>query len=221
MHPLAGRRAAKMNGIGNAIVVLDLRGSAAQVDEDAARAIHRAPRLAYDQLMVLADPRSPGTEAFVSIFNNDGTQAEACGNGTRCVAAVLGRAGAPARLVVETAAGRLACKRLGADRYSVDMGEPAPALGRDPARRAVRRHARHRAADRGRSTRPCCTRRRSSTWATRMRYFSSGTSRPTISRASARCSKTIRSFPNAPTFRSRRSRRPIGSACGCGNAASG
>ena len=124
MHPLAGRSVAKMNGIGNAIVVIDLRGAEARVDGDVARAIHRAPRLAYDQLMVIADPCSPGTEAFVSIFNNDGTQAEACGNGTRCVAAVLGRAGAPARLVVETKAGRLACRRLGPDRYSVDMGVP-------------------------------------------------------------------------------------------------
>ena len=124
MHPLAGRTVAKMNGIGNAIVVLDLRDSGGAVDANAARAIHRAPRLAYDQLMVLSAPRSSGTEAFVTIFNNDGSESGACGNGTRCVAAVLGRAGAPARLAVETRAGRLSCKRLGADRYAVDMGPP-------------------------------------------------------------------------------------------------
>jgi diaminopimelate epimerase len=124
MHPLAGRTAVKMNGIGNAIVVLDLRGTAKAVDAAAARAIHRAPGLAYDQLMAISDARTPDTAAFVSIFNNDGTESGACGNGTRCVAAELGRQGAPTRLVVETAAGKLACKRLGPDRYSVDMGSP-------------------------------------------------------------------------------------------------
>ena len=39
----------------------------------------------YDQLMVLQPPRLQGTEAFIRIYNNDGSEAGACGNGMRCV----------------------------------------------------------------------------------------------------------------------------------------
>ena len=53
---------------------------------DDARA-DRRPSIPYDQLMVLQPPRLAGTEAFVRIYNNDGSEAGACGNGMRCVAA--------------------------------------------------------------------------------------------------------------------------------------
>ena len=75
-----------MNGVGNEIVVLDLRGAGVALTADQVRAIHRAPGLAFDQLMALSDPRRAGTGAFVRIYNNDGGEAGACGNGTRCVA---------------------------------------------------------------------------------------------------------------------------------------
>jgi diaminopimelate epimerase len=99
MSALAGRPFFKMNGLGNEIIVLDLRGTALVVTPEEARAIHRAPRLAYDQLMVLHDPVSAGTEAFVRILNNDGSESGACGNGTRCVAWIMTRGGAPDRFL--------------------------------------------------------------------------------------------------------------------------
>jgi diaminopimelate epimerase len=128
-HSLAGRPIARMNGAGNAIVVLDLRGSSLVPSPEDARAIHRAPGLAYDQMMALSDPKSDGTTAFVRIYNNDGTLAEACGNGTRCVADRLCRELGVATLELETEAGRIACERLAPWVYRVDMG--APRLGWD------------------------------------------------------------------------------------------
>ena len=128
-HSLAGRPIARMNGAGNAIVVLDLRGSSLAPSPQDARAIHRAPGLAYDQMMALSDPKSDGTAAFVRIYNNDGTLAEACGNGTRCVADRLCRELGVETLELETEAGRIACERLAPWVYRVDMG--APRLGWD------------------------------------------------------------------------------------------
>ena len=124
MDALAGRPFAKMNGLGNEIVVLDLRGADIAVTPEQARAIHRADRLAYDQLMVIHDPVSAGTLAFVRIFNNDGTESGACGNGTRCVAWIMTRAGAPDRFLVETRAGVLECAREDDWSFTVDMGAP-------------------------------------------------------------------------------------------------
>jgi diaminopimelate epimerase len=130
MHPLAGRRYLKMNGLGNEIVVLDLRGGTVRVTASAARAIAADAASRFDQLMVLHDPVSPGTQAFVRIYNTDGSEAGACGNGTRCVGWAMlsdremGRADAPDPLVVETRAGLLPITRVGELVFTVDMGPP-------------------------------------------------------------------------------------------------
>jgi diaminopimelate epimerase len=121
---LAGRRVGRMNGAGNKILVLDLRGEALLPTPAEACAIHRAPGLDYDQLMVLSDPRRAQTLAYVAIYNNDGSLSGACGNGTRCVADRLARETGADTLVVETAAGLIACERLGPWTYRVDMGAP-------------------------------------------------------------------------------------------------
>ena len=77
--------------------------------------------------MILSQPRKPGAHAFMTILNNDGSESGACGNGTRCVAWVLMRDGAPDTLALETSAGMLACERVGERRFRIDMG--APKLG--------------------------------------------------------------------------------------------
>ena len=123
-HPLAGREIHRMNGAGNAILVLDMRGSLSRPSPEDARAIHRAPGLSYDQMMVMGDPATAGTAADVLIYNNDGTLAGACGNGTRCVADRLCRELGASAVSLETEAGVIACERLGPWSYRVDMGAP-------------------------------------------------------------------------------------------------
>jgi diaminopimelate epimerase len=124
-----------MNGAGNKILVLDLRGGVGAPTPAEARAIHRAPGLDYDQLMVLSDPRQAQTLAFVSIYNNDGSLAGACGNGTRCVADRLARQTGADTLTLETSAGLIACERLGPWTWRVDMGPPRLAWNEIPLAR--------------------------------------------------------------------------------------
>jgi diaminopimelate epimerase len=123
-HPLAERVIHRMNGAGNAILVLDMRGSPSRPSPEDARAIHRAPGLSYDQMMVMGDPATAGTAADVLIYNNNGTLAGACGNGTRCVADRLCRELGVEAVSIETEAGEIACERLGPWSYRVDMGAP-------------------------------------------------------------------------------------------------
>jgi diaminopimelate epimerase len=134
MSALANRSITKMNGLGNEILVLDLRGTGLAVRGDEARAIGRGKGLAFDQLMVLHEPRSAGTDAFMTIYNRDGSQAEACGNGTRCVAFVLTRGTSREKLILETAAARLECVRIGERIFTVDMGQPRFAWNEIPLR---------------------------------------------------------------------------------------
>ena len=75
-------------------------------------------------MMVLRDPKTAGTAADVLIYNNDGSLAGACGNGTRCVADRLCRELGASAIDIETEAGVIACERLGPWSYRVDMGSP-------------------------------------------------------------------------------------------------
>ena len=114
----------KMNGLGNKIVIVDLRASPRVFSESEARAIARGPRSGFDQMMVLHKPVTAGTDAIVRIYNTDGSLAGACGNGMRCVAwHVASESGRPAP-VFETAAGILTTSVAGLDCITVDMGEP-------------------------------------------------------------------------------------------------
>jgi diaminopimelate epimerase len=124
MSALANQAFAKMNGIGNEIVVVDLRDKSAAVSAAEARAVASPAGVHYDQLMVLQPPRLAGTEAFIRIYNNDGSEAAACGNGMRCVARRLFEATGQTAATFETKAGLLNCWQGAEGLYTVDMGPP-------------------------------------------------------------------------------------------------
>jgi diaminopimelate epimerase len=114
----------KMNGLGNEVLIVDMRASTAKVTAGQARAAAGHPRTTFDQMMVLYKARTPGTDALIQIYNTDGSIAEACGNGTRCVADLLCRETGRDDLALETVAGLLTAKRTSDGLFSVDMGVP-------------------------------------------------------------------------------------------------
>jgi diaminopimelate epimerase len=125
MSALQNRPFVKMNGLGNEIVVLDLRTAPVPVTAAEARAIARPSAVPFDQLMALYPPRMAGTEALVRIFNSDGSEAGACGNGMRCIAALFSKATGKTTLTFETPAGAIACEIGPAPgTITVDMGPP-------------------------------------------------------------------------------------------------
>jgi diaminopimelate epimerase len=130
MNPLAGQRFLKMNGLGNAITVLDLRSTQHRVTPDEVRIIAAQPESHFDQLMVLHEAHTPGIDADVMIYNTDGSEAGACGNGTRCVGwammadPVMARDPARTALTIQTKGGVLPIWRKGEVTFTVDMGAP-------------------------------------------------------------------------------------------------
>ena len=78
---------AVMNGLGNKILVVDMRGRRDKVTPEAAIALNAHADTRFDQIMAIHDPKAEGTDAFIDILNSDGSKAQACGNGTRCVVA--------------------------------------------------------------------------------------------------------------------------------------
>ena len=149
MSALANHAFAKMNGIGNEIVVVDLRDTPATVTAEEARAVASPAGVLYDQLMVLQPPRLQGSEAFIRIYNNDGSEAAACGNGMRCVVRRLFEQTGRSAATFETQAGLLNCwQGPSADLYTVDMGAPKFGWQRHSARGGVSRHPLYRAPGR-------------------------------------------------------------------------
>jgi diaminopimelate epimerase len=121
MSALANRDFVKMNGLGNEIVIVDLRGAPGPISAAEARAAaHHEP---YDQLMALYPPDG-STDASILIFNSDGSEAGACGNGMRCVAALVSEQTGRSDLKFATPAGTVACWRERNGLFTVDMGEP-------------------------------------------------------------------------------------------------
>src|SRR6516162_7875971 len=123
MSSLSNHPFVKMNGVGNEIVVVDMRANPQPITASDARAIAAAE--SYDQLMAIYPPRAAGTDAHVRIFNNDGSEAGACGNGMRCVADILFKESHKIALTIETRAGLLNCwQGKIAFTSTVDMGVP-------------------------------------------------------------------------------------------------
>jgi diaminopimelate epimerase len=125
MSALANHPFVKMNGLGNEIVVVDMRRDTSAISAVEARAAARLAGAPCDQLMTLHAPSTPGTDAYVRIYNSDGSESGACGNGMRCVAELLFRETGRRAIMLETRAGLLACWKGERPLVStVDMGKP-------------------------------------------------------------------------------------------------
>ncbi len=115
---------AKMNGLGNKIIVADMRGRADRVSPQAAIALNADPATRFDQIMAIHDSRTHGVDNFIAILNSDGTPAQACGNGTRCVVQALAAETGRTVFTFETVAGILNASEHADGTISVDMGRP-------------------------------------------------------------------------------------------------
>lgn len=107
----------KMHGLGNDFVVLDARAEAIALNGARARALaDRRTGIGCDQVILIG----PGDDSDVTmrIWNADGSEVSACGNATRCVPVLIGRA-----VTIRTAAGLLHAAPEG-EGASVDMGAP-------------------------------------------------------------------------------------------------
>ncbi|MFM2130002.1 MAG: hypothetical protein RL477_1548 [Pseudomonadota bacterium] len=114
----------KMHGLGNDFVIIDARQHPVAIGPEAAQRIaDRRTGVGCDQLIVLQRPRNRDAQAFMAIRNADGGPSAACGNATRCVAALLMGESGTDEAVIETEAGLLLGRGEAAG-ITVDMGPP-------------------------------------------------------------------------------------------------
>jgi len=114
----------KMNGLGNDFVVIDTRGGGhAPTPAAIQKLANRRFGIGFDQLIVVEPPRK-AADIHMRIFNGDGTEAEACGNATRCVGRMIFEETGRDKAVIETVAGKLHVWPAANGLVTADMGEP-------------------------------------------------------------------------------------------------
>ncbi len=117
----------KMHGVGNDFVVFDAPADSALLRPELLRGLaDRRTGIGFDQALVLERPRRADTAVYYRIFNSDGDEVEQCGNGARCIAALLHRRGATRNgsVTLESPAGVVQARIGARDVVSVDMGVP-------------------------------------------------------------------------------------------------
>ena len=123
-----GLRFTKMHGLGNDFAVLDARAAPLPLNAGRIRAMaDRHTGIGFDQLLVIEPARTAGCMAAYTIRNADGSLAEQCGNGARCIGAWLHRAGVLAAGVavrLDSPAGVIGMQLTDATHVTVEMGEP-------------------------------------------------------------------------------------------------
>lgn len=113
----------KMHGLGNDFVIIDARSTPVQLSTRQVRAIaDRRTGVGCDQLVIMET--TPRADVFMRIYNNDGSEVDACGNASRCVGYLVMEDKQAKEITIETKAGLLAAFRQGDLRVAVDMGKP-------------------------------------------------------------------------------------------------
>ena len=116
----------KLQSLGNDFVLLDLREVPLTPPPEALlRLADRRLGAGCDQLLLLYPPARPDADVDCRIYNADGSEAEQCGNGLRCVALYLLRHGAGARdITVRVPAGKTVLTPLDDEQFRANMGIP-------------------------------------------------------------------------------------------------
>jgi len=117
----------KMHGTGNRILVVDQRTAEAPVPTpEQLRELGTEPTgPGFDQLMWIGPSNDPGTVASYRVFNADGSEVEQCGNGVRCVAAVLAsEAGHPQAFTLSSPTSPVEARVDDDGLVAVSMGRP-------------------------------------------------------------------------------------------------
>lgn len=123
----------KMQGLGNDFVIIDRRHERFDATlHTMSRLCDRRFGVGCDQLVLLDAPDRDGADIRVRFYNPDGSEAGACGNASRCVAALIGNAP-----VLQTSAGLLPSFITSEGEIGVDMGVPALDWQRVPLSQAM------------------------------------------------------------------------------------
>ncbi len=118
----------KMHGLGNDFVVIDLITQSTMLTAaDIARLGDRHTGIGFDQMLIVEPPEIPDADFRYRIFNADGSEAEQCGNGARCLTRFVHdrKLTVKSEVTLQTNTGTILCHLRENGQVEVDMGAPS------------------------------------------------------------------------------------------------
>ena len=113
----------KMHGLKNDFVIVDNRNSKFKKDREVIKKISdRRVGVGCDQFILIEISQDSIADAKIVIFNSDGSEAETCGNATRCVGKLLFEEKKTKNVLIDTKGGLLDVEQENNGDISVDMG---------------------------------------------------------------------------------------------------
>ena len=118
-------KAYKMDGLGNDFVIIDRRKNNISLDREKIIDLSKRNRIGFDQLIFIdkIDPINPDFNP-ITIFNSDGDEVEACGNGSRCIAKILCEEMNKDSAIIVTSNRILKAQKIAEKKIKIEMGEP-------------------------------------------------------------------------------------------------
>ena len=112
----------KMDGLGNNFVILDLRDNSLEITKDKIINLASKKIVSFDQLITLENKKE---NTFpIKIFNPDGIEVTACGNGVRCVAYLIFEENNQKKILIRTKERLLSAEVTEKQNVKINMGKP-------------------------------------------------------------------------------------------------
>ena len=118
-------KAFKMDGLGNDFLIIDRRKKSISIKKEKIIELGKRNNIGFDQLIFI-DEIDNGTPSYnpITIYNSDGEEVEACGNGSRCVAKILCDQEKKGEAVIVTSNRILKAQKISENSIKLAMGEP-------------------------------------------------------------------------------------------------
>lgn len=115
----------KMHGLGNDFIVIEAPDDSVVPTPEVMRRLgDRRTGIGFDQALVLLPPRRADTDVFYRIFNADGSEVQQCGNGARCIGALVARKLERNEVSMDSPGGLVRAFVSESGAVTLDMGEP-------------------------------------------------------------------------------------------------
>ena len=118
-------KAFKMDGLGNDFLIVDRRKDNISISKEKIIELGKRDSVGFDQLIFIdkIDQKTPEYNP-ITIFNSDGEEVEACGNGSRCIAKILCDEEKKKDAVIVTSNRILKAQKISENSVRLAMGEP-------------------------------------------------------------------------------------------------
>ena len=119
---MAQINAYRMDGLGNNFIIIDRRLDNFELDKNKITNLSNKKAIPFDQLITIE--KNDGKEYPIKIFNSDGIEVSACGNGVRCIAYLISQEKKEKKIKIKTNERVLFAEIVGEKNVKINMGKP-------------------------------------------------------------------------------------------------